>query len=521
MDFSGTYNLNSALEDISGFITALTSIDLSGFLSMFTTHRPTSSPSSSSSEPSPTPVPRPFSVPSMDPSGTSLPRTVQGQVYVSTYGMDYSGNMVEFPTMNTQRSFSFPLQDLSGFIGSMFRPSAPAATPVPTPAPRSFDTDPSSMEVPYFSLASHRRADLSGTFPFSFLPMRQDACGGIPNSNTTSFQFNMTPASQTRQSLSEGWSADRFDSNVADLLCTICSHVCKSAMTLNCGHSFCESCILSSNDHFKSICPSCNLTSIQLVPDFAKRMKINGSSVWCRYKKDGCEYKDALNRIEVHEQTCNYKPFPCSSCGTMINAPTVEHHHEHECPRRLIPCISCHTKVHSNELDEHVEKLCPLLKKECGSCPWVGTNATLDEHELTCPLKHISCPYATYGCTTVCPRYVMETHVNETDHLPSVCAFIEKQKEITDQREQYWRERFRAMMPEGPLRVITHSHHLVLFSDVHEPCSECQIRVEEDNGNYFAYRCSCGCKFQLCYECMCKKRVFKTLQHAHEAFSFL
>lgn len=310
-----------------------------------------------------------------------------------------------------------------------------------------------------------------------------------------------------------GWATDRFVMIPEEVTCPLCTHVCRDAMALNCGHSFCQACIVKSEDHFKNICPICKLFISQLVPDFAKRMKINGLFVSCRYKKEGCSCTDAVSRIGPHEYLCGYEPIVCTVCEAKVCRNQMQQHQQETCPYRLQVCPSCSKKVPYCTMTDHLRYKCPSIEMVCRYCTWTGLRGKQPEHNATCPLFPIECPYARYGCTEIVPRNSMDTHTMNVTHIPLLYQAIQE-------REQAWV----LARPDGPFLVGCHKHPVILCADVTEPCSLCQKALVPENNRTFVYRCTQGCEYHLCNTCMISQRTYKIKSNVtvpNYFFSFL
>ncbi len=84
--------------------------------------------------------------------------------------------------------------------------------------------------------------------------------------------------------------------------CAICSDVMTNAVSLQCGHEFCEKCIT----HTIKVCPLCRSNSTDYVPSYEKRRRISALKIKCVNNGKGCEFFDAQSRISQHELICEY-----------------------------------------------------------------------------------------------------------------------------------------------------------------------------------------------------------------------
>lgn len=300
-----------------------------------------------------------------------------------------------------------------------------------------------------------------------------------------------------------GWERDRFTQDMSEYSCTICHHVYKEAMTLQCGHTFCQSCLFM-QESIESTCKQCDTLCIQVVPDFSKRMKINQSISTCRYKEQGCTWIDTLQHTLSHEATCTYKQVACEKCHSLCSAHQLEHHRTIECEYRLLTCKSCNHSFTKLTLEHHETNKCPELQTSCEYCSWTGKQGDKKTHLETCSTLYIPCRYALYGCTSKVTRDEMMAHEQEMDHFSMVCSTLE-------QREKEWKTKWLLLHQDGPFHIRTHTHLVTLCSDGKEDvCSECTRQLQEENGTWFGYYCTQGCPYHVCMDCFSKVRLYKS-----------
>ena len=296
-----------------------------------------------------------------------------------------------------------------------------------------------------------------------------------------------------------GWPLCRFEKVVADeLRCKLCQNVCQDAMALNCGHSFCKTCIFSSDSNFKNQCPTCNKCMTQTVPDFSTRMKINGLMITCRYRSLECDHVDAVSRIEAHEVFCTFKPIQCLLCQDFICKNKMTHHVNHDCLYRMQMCNLCDLSIPFCDMENHTRLTCTTLKKTCMYCDWIGTIGTHPVHDTECEHKPVPCTYMSYGCMDYIPRYKLAHHEQDSLHMPLLFRALK-------QMEHYCY----LSRPEVPIRVASHRHLVILCADLVEPCAFCKMPLSLEKGRTFAYRCTQGCDYHLCANCVIKERIYK------------
>ena len=298
-----------------------------------------------------------------------------------------------------------------------------------------------------------------------------------------------------------GWSTDRFIEPTEHYICGICREVFKDAMSLNCGHTFCKCCITKSDIFFQNKCPVCRAFTIELVPDFSTRMKINGMAISCLYKEKGCEYKIALSRMTEHEICCPYKPVSCIQCKEEICFIYLEKHMNETCNKRLLDCTTCKSKIPYDEFKVHETETCPMIQTNCSYCNFPCFRKYLSDHSNECQLIPIQCTYYKYGCKHLCSRKDMKKHLLETDHLRLVTDSFEEFKDEM-------KEHLNCIHQEGPFRVRGHNHSLLLcFDGEEEICSLCHFYIERNKSCFF-YKCTKGCAYQLCTSCLRNTRTY-------------
>ena len=291
-----------------------------------------------------------------------------------------------------------------------------------------------------------------------------------------------------------GWPLHLFESVPQDVICTLCECICCEVVTINCGHSFCQMCIMSSSFNFRNKCPSCEDKITQMVPDFAKRMRINGLTTFCAFKDNGCTHKSALRSIATHESVCTYKPFPCHNCLQPINHQNHRNHSTNDCNHRLVQCELCKDDIPFLYMNEHSTASCPNLLKQCSYCLWYGTVGTYQDHITICNSYPVSCSYAYFGCTSILPRSEMITHIYRDNHVHVVSEYIKKHPRI---------------LPDGPFSVHNHLSKLFLYANEKGDCSHCMKPIEEEDGRYYAYRSQYNSSFRLCPPCLVSQRIYR------------
>ena len=301
-----------------------------------------------------------------------------------------------------------------------------------------------------------------------------------------------------------GWPLDRFIDPMDDFICPICREICRNASTINCGHSFCELCILRSNvSAYGDRCSLCRTKIIQQVPDFSKRMIINGKIMLCSNKENGCKITASVLRIIEHEQTCEFRLVQCNSCDDSVSLCEMEQHIKNICRRRLGPCDVCTLLVPFLEMDTHLEKECPVKIIDCIYCKWTGLRHELDTHESICVNTPVLCQYHIHGCDVVVPRYKKDDH-EKTDHTRLLSRALHDLGEKLEFN-------MLSYPPDGPYRILRHPHTIVLCSDLeHDSCDICHKPIQNKDTLWIGYRCVRGCNYTVCVRCFPSTRLYRS-----------
>lgn len=312
-----------------------------------------------------------------------------------------------------------------------------------------------------------------------------------------------------------GWSSELFVHCMDTYLCAICREVCKDAVSINCGHTFCNTCIMKTSFTYVAKCPVCRTIVTQSVPDFSKRLAISGSHTYCEHREHGCPEVDALCRMIEHTKHCNYKLETCPDCSKEYIMLEKEKHEHHECENRLVPCTQCHTLVPYHSLDTHTHTTCPMIDASCDHCEWTGLLRGKAFHSSVCAKTPRPCFYKSYGCEDTITLETRVSHESDTDHLSIVCKEMDKR---TDAMYQY----INSVRADGPFYVQQHPHPVMLSSCIsgkHE-CSVCHHSIVTSSPPSLSYECKdMTCPYTVCLTCFPSQRLYKSKQMI--GFSFL
>ena len=315
---------------------------------------------------------------------------------------------------------------------------------------------------------------------------------------------------------SGGWSVDRFlPSDRTDaFLCAICREVCREAVSINCGHTFCNECMNKSSQYYHNQCPQCRAIILNVVPAFAVRMEINGCHLTCSFKEKGCEFITSVSRMSDHEKECEYRLVPCTLCHELVVRKEAAIHERDTCKQRRIACPVCDQGIPFEGMNTHRLVTCPEETLQCVYCiTHECPRKSLVKHYEVCPKIRVPCPYRKYGCSFTSERCEMVQHTESVNHLEIVCRYMDTKLDAPPS------------LLDGPFAVDCHAHRVVLCSDVkEEACHECEeyVEPEEDRGFCLGYRCVLsGCSYAMCPTCLPEHRLYKSRQNMAESILFM
>ena len=210
--------------------------------------------------------------------------------------------------------------------------------------------------------------------------------------------------------------------------CPVCLLVLQEPCIVSCcGHKFCRECI-EPIEKDKKPCALCNEPDFTFIRERALERSLKDLEVWCSYRKEGCEWKGKLGKLEEHLNQdpssenqlngCQFVAVECThKCGEWFQHRHITTHETQQCKKRSYSCDYCQD-YHSTF--EDVTKLHYL---QCGKYPVACPNdcdvpmfkrqkleSHLKEH---CPLEVVDCPFHFAGCETQLPRKDMPEHTKE------------------------------------------------------------------------------------------------------------
>ncbi len=142
------------------------------------------------------------------------------------------------------------------------------------------------------------------------------------------------------------------------LICTACNKVMDNPVVVECGHSFCTSCMQQLLTKKRVVCPTCRepVSNDQVSPAGADLVeKLSKLSLHCTNQTSGCQTVTNLQAMDNHLETeCEYRLVPCEHQGCEISVPYVElGAHMDTCDYRIVECKVCKICVPRKDMPAH------------------------------------------------------------------------------------------------------------------------------------------------------------------------
>ena len=145
-------------------------------------------------------------------------------------------------------------------------------------------------------------------------------------------------------------------------------------VTLGCGHSGCENCLVTLASIRAPKCPQCRepyrreQLSINVTLDnMTTNLEVNCTNKGCAWKGVYSEAEGHFNQCPKMEEKC-----PNEGCSHMAARETMATH-LNACPKQKIPCQDCQMLVLRDRLDRHRASMCGNSVVQCPLC---GTQLT-------------------------------------------------------------------------------------------------------------------------------------------------
>ena len=231
--------------------------------------------------------------------------------------------------------------------------------------------------------------------------------------------------------------------------CPICLLILKEPCLISCcGHKFCRECIERMTKDAKP-CPLCKEPNFTYMRDLGLERSLKELEVWCSHKKDGCEWRGKLGKLEEHVNRemsprsqlimngCGFVAVECThKCGERFQRRHIATHQNEQCMERLYACEYCryYTSTFKGVTEIHYA--------QCGKYP-VVCPIGCDVHKMEqlerhlrdkCPLTLVNCPFHYAGCETQLPRKDMPEHMKEPVTHLTLLATVTQELSIENQK---------------------------------------------------------------------------------------
>ena len=227
--------------------------------------------------------------------------------------------------------------------------------------------------------------------------------------------------------------------------CPVCLLVLKEPCLISCcGHKFCRECI-EPMEKDKKPCALCNEPDFTFLRERALERSLKDLEVWCSYRKEGCEWKGKLGKLEEHLNRdlssenqlngCQFVAVECThKCGAWFQRRHITTHETQQCKKRPYSCDYC--RDYHSTFEDVTEVHYPQCGKYPVACPndcdvYMIKRQKLESHlKEHCPLEVVDCPFHFAGCETQLPRKDMPEHTKENViHLTLLATATQKENQ--------------------------------------------------------------------------------------------
>ena len=250
--------------------------------------------------------------------------------------------------------------------------------------------------------------------------------------------------------------------------CPVCLLIMKEPCLISCcGQKFCRECIKRVKRDNKP-CPLCNLHNFTFMRDDDFERSLKELEVWCSHKKEGCEWKGKLGKLEEHLNQepssgnqlngCECVAVECMyKCGEWFQRRHIATHQNEQCMERPYSCDYC--RDYNSTFEDVTETHYPECDKYLVTCPNDCDVSKMERQDLEghlrdkCPLTLVDCPFNYAGCETQLPRKDMPEHMKENVTHLTLLATVTKRLSVENQElhRQHQQLRERVLGREGDM----------------------------------------------------------------------
>ncbi len=219
------------------------------------------------------------------------------------------------------------------------------------------------------------------------------------------------------------------------LKCSICLELLTDPCILDCdcGINFCRVCIekVKKNGY---PCPLCNQQFTTILPNKQLQRTLNGLTIHCPHRGDGCSWMDELGKLKQHLnrkpsnetrlEGCGFTDVLCQYCKKFIPRKDIPAHETETCPKKLYICQYCGHLSLLAEIRKNHWCVCPQFPVPCPyECGEIPQRQGLEIHmEKECLLTPVLCEFQYAGCEVELSRRDMANHLRDSmvDHMTSM-----------------------------------------------------------------------------------------------------
>jgi len=236
------------------------------------------------------------------------------------------------------------------------------------------------------------------------------------------------------------------------LECSVCLQILRDPHLIDCcGHNFCQSCINCVQMEGKP-CPLCNEPSFRVMHNKGLQRTLNGFTVYCTHRQDGCSWVGELRALDQHLNIkptlekqlvgCEFVQVACTHCCEYFKRGSVGEHQLDSCPQRPFSCDYCGN--YSSSFEDVVHKhwqVCPSRPVPCpNECGVYPERHCLENHvKNDCTLTLVNCDFSYAGCPIQLVRKDMETHLNDGSlhHVSLLARYGQQLAEKLIEKDEY------------------------------------------------------------------------------------
>ena len=202
-------------------------------------------------------------------------------------------------------------------------------------------------------------------------------------------------------------------------ICHLCNQIIFNAFSDKCNHTFCQNCILK-HVREEGTCPISQeeLTLGDIKLSLLYINIIENLDVMCINAELGCTWEGKCREVDLHvKKDCMFSIIKCKFKNCEFwDQKRLMNNHFLKCRFRQTKCKYCKNIMPFETLTKHSKK-CKTQEMECFlGCGKIISRRNKKEHEINeCPFFKVNCEYKQFGCTYVCKRKKMETHLESED----------------------------------------------------------------------------------------------------------